>query len=137
MRKKPILIRILAYFIHIVPVIVVTILKGGNLIKSPGASLSIIGLFALIILALIFKNALKNSLNTFGAFWFSLISVIICVVMYNIGEPLFWIAGASLAGGILSTPLHIWYSYLTRPVTEDAFLNALKELVKEKEDVDE
>lgn len=137
MRKKPILIKILAYIIHIIPVIVVTIIKGGNLIKSPSSSLSIIALFATIIIALIFKNALKSTLDSFGAFWFSLLSVIICVVIYNIGEPLFWIAGASLAGGIISTPLHIWYSYITKPVTEDAFLKALNEIVKGKEESDE
>lgn len=132
--KKSTWIKVAQVTVTAVPPVVVLFMNMPVFIESTGKSISAAGILVAIILALIFRDATKKIFATPSAFKTCLIVFLLSLIAVNLGEQMLMISATALVSGACGIPLGMWYNAETKPATTDDVVNALKELVKEKDD---
>lgn len=133
--KKRIIVKLLAILVNLTPIIIALLWKGSLIIKRADTTISAVLLFVLIVTAIILKDSFYNYFKgTMAAVKLSILMFLLSWLFITIGEPLMWVSGATILGGILALPLNMWYNELIRPVSETAFIKSLKELVNKGDD---
>lgn len=132
--KKSTWIKAAQVTVTAVPPVVVLFMNMPVFIESTGKSISAAGILVAIILALIFRDATKKIFATPSAFKTCLIVFLLSLIAVNLGEQMLMISATALVSGACGIPLGMWYNAETKPATTDDVINALKDLVKEKDD---
>lgn len=132
--KKSTWIKVAQVTVTAVPPVVVLFMNMPVFIESTGKSISAAGILVAIILALIFRDATKKIFATPSAFKTCLIVFLLSLIAVNLGEQMLMISTTALVSGACGIPLGMWYNAETKPATTDDVVNALKDLVKEKDD---
>ena len=132
--KKATWIKIAATGVAAVPPVVVLLINMPVFIQNTGKSLSAASIFVILILALIFRDATKKFISTPSAFKTCLIVFILSLIAVNLGEQMLQISATALVSGACAVPLNMWYNNETKEATTDDVVNALKDLIKEKDD---
>lgn len=127
MRKKAIIIKVIATILQIAPVLVALFVWCGPVIISrPEKTISIAAIVAIIICFIAFKDAIKRFYSTPSVWKFAIVIFVFCLIAYILGEQLLILSAVTLLSSLVTLPLNIWYNYLMRPVTA----SELKEMVK-------
>ena len=132
--KKSTWIKAFQVAVTAIPPVVVLFMNMPVFIESTGKSISAAGILVAIILALIFRDATKKIFATPSAFKTCLIVFLLSLIAVNLGEQMLMISATALVSGACGIPLGMWYNAETKPATTDDVINALKDLVKEKDD---
>lgn len=132
--KKSTWIKVFQVAVTAIPPVVVLFMNMPVFIESTGKSISAAGILVAIILALIFRDATKKIFATPSAFKTCLIVFLLSLIAVNLGEQMLMISATALVSGACGIPLGMWYNAETKPATTDDVVNALKDLVKEKDD---
>ena len=132
--KKSTWIKAFQVAVTAIPPVVVLFMNMPVFIESTGKSISAAGILVAIILALIFRDATKKIFATPSAFKTCLIVFLLSLIAVNLGEQMLMISATALVSGACGIPLGMWYNAETKPATTDDVVNALKDLVKEKDD---
>ena len=131
--KKSTVIKAFQVAVTAIPPVVVLFMNMPVFIESTSKSISAAGILVAIILALIFKDATKKIFATPSAFKTCLIVFLLSLIAVNLGEQMLMISATALVSGACGIPLGMWYNAETKPATTDDVVNALKDLVKEKD----
>lgn len=131
--KKATWIKIAATGVAAIPPVVVLLLNMPVFVQSTGKSLSAASIFVVLILTLIFRDATKKFIATPSAFKTCLIIFLLSLVAVNLGEQMLQISATALVSGACAIPLNMWYNNETKEATTDDVVDALKNLIKEKD----
>lgn len=126
MNKKAMTIKIIATVLQIIPVLVALCINAPIIVSRWDKTVSVAAIVAFIIIACIFKDAVKKFISTPSAFKFSLMIFILCLISLSLGEQLLIISATSLLSGLVCLPLNMWYNYLTRPITTEEMKEILE-----------
>lgn len=133
--KKRIIVKIFAIIVNLLPIAIALLWKGTLIVNRTDTTISAVLLFTLIVTAIILKDSFYNYFKgTMSGVKIATLMFVLSWLFITIGEPLMWVSGATVLGGLLALPLNMWYNELIRPVSETAFIKSLKELVNKGED---
>lgn len=133
MNKKAFWIKFVQVIVTAVPPVVVLCLNYPVFVESTSKTISVAAVLVAIILALIFKDATKKIFATPSAFKTCLIIFLLSLIAVNLGHQMLQISATALVSGACGVPLGMWYNSVTKPATSDDIVNALKDIVKEKD----
>lgn len=133
MNKKAFWIKLVQVIVTAVPPVVVLCLNYPVFVESTSKTISVAAVLVAIILALIFKDATKKIFATPSAFKTCLIIFLLSLIAVNLGHQMLQISATALVSGACGVPLGMWYNSVTKPATSDDIVNALKDIVKEKD----
>ena len=132
--KKTTWSKIAAIAVAAVPPIVVLCVNFPVFVARTDKAISAAGLLVAVICACIFKDATKKIFQQPSAFKICLFVFIFSYISVTLGEQMLQISSTALISGACGVPLNMWYNHETAPATTDDMIDALKDLVKEKDD---
>lgn len=132
--KKTTWIKIAAVAVAAVPPVVVLCVNFPIFVSRADKAISAASLLVAVICACIFKDATKKIFQQPSAFKICLCVFLLSYIAVTLGEQMLQISATALISGACGVPLNMWYNHETKPATTDDMLDALKDLVKEKND---
>lgn len=129
--KKSTWIKIAAVSVQAVPPVVVLLANAPVFIQRTDKAISAAAILVAVILALIFKDAVKKIYQTPSAFKTCLVCFLFSVIAVSLGEQIMQISATALISGACAIPLNMWYNNETKPATTDDIVTAIESLVKE------
>lgn len=137
MKKKATWIKVAQLGVTAIPPIVVLLVNFPVFIESTEKSISAAAILVAVICACIFRDATKKLFQTPSGFKICLICFLFSYISITLGEQLLKISATALISGACGVPLNMWYNHETKPATTDEMVEALKDLVKEKDNNEE
>jgi hypothetical protein len=132
--KKSTWIKIAQIGVTAIPPVVVLCINFPVFAESTGKCVSAAAILVAILLVLIFRDATRKIVSTPSGFKTCLFVFLFSVIAVNLGHQMLQISATALISGACGIPLGMWYNAETKPATTDDVVNAIKDLVKEKDD---
>lgn len=129
--KKSTLYKIYSSILQILPPLIVLICYMPIIIHRADKILSLAAIVVLIVIYLVFKDAIRRFFNTPSAWKFGVIVLIISLLCMALQEQLLYISIATVAGGLLAMPFEILYAMEVRPPTNKEMMEELEKLKKD------
>ena len=129
--KKATLYKICSSILQILPPLVVLICFAPVIIQRADKIISLAAIVVLIVIFLVFKDAIRRFFKTPSAWKFGIVILIICLLCMALQEQLLYVSIATVGGGILAMPFEILYGMEVRPPTNKEMMEELEKLKKD------
>lgn len=130
--KKATLYKICSSILQILPPLIVLIFCCPIIITRADKIISLAAIVVLIVVFLVFKDAIRRFFKTPSAWKFGLVVMCICLICLSLGNQLLYISIAIVGGGLLAIPFEVLYNMEVRPPTNKEMMEELNKLKKDE-----